>query len=863
MSATGSVKAMWNRYHPRKVVSYATASRKRKLLSIGVVAMLCLVTLLIVVSPGDKGGDKATLDDLLASTSDRTGLEAGGNVVVSDSSYWLPVIAAPVACYYDSVGSQQAVPLLVAGKDPSLPVKRFLGAIVRDRTVTIGEVGELGVPTSYNVAGSDPKHLSLESAKQFWSRSDGAMIVRPGKPGYDLAVAAASLASYVDIPIIVTDDICEGVMEVMSTLDVKYTVAIGDAPGHAKVLRLRDLTSIQDMTAAFIRAPMGLAGDVKYLTIANPDDIVPAQIEASTPFHFEDLIYDHSTHDSGIVAATTPVDAVADYEFEVPADYEYALVRFTLKFRANQWADVYGSRIYCWIFDGDEKDSAGAAAQEAFFGTPAGRIEGEYRIVDFDLALNSDTGSHLISVAAREVWQGRPPGPFGKIQAEPEWFYLDTVVQKLGSPVYPLMDGLSSMAPYLTAYRMGIVMASPDFALMKPAYLGCVDCGEPTFNEASMITANIKAMDIHNQTVHTLARLVGVDSPGLMSDSTALNALADHYYRNPVYVGIIADTNMVPHYYFPGGEISEGLGEPGDIHLADINMDPMNPPKDLGEGKVNPEYPDLELPVGRIDGYNSQECSALLSRTFFYREIIDNFEGYTQGNIHSVWKDNGYVFLGSKLPVETMYPSLITQMNTEFSGGGYSAKATSEIQSHRINSQKFQEGSNFIIGGVHGFYYWYVPAARMAKSGGSAYDVAHVRDMNFGPSTMYLISCVVGRIDGLNPENALSQAYIHGGMNAFIGATRSTYGSITAGEDTDIRLDPQGAVLLGEFFSEYSIVDDQTCGMALRNAKNDYLPMDEPGGYTGGLGAAIVYAIYGHYILHGDPMFNPYEPNHG
>jgi len=39
--------------------------------------------------------------------------------------------------------------------------------------------------------------------------------------------------------------------------------------------------------------------------------------------------------------------------------------------------------------------------------------------------------------------------------------------------------------------------------------------------------------------------------------------------------------------------------------------------------------------------------------------------------------------------------------------------------------------------------------------------------------------------------------------------------------------------------------------------------MDEPGGYTGGLGAAIVYAIYGHYILHGDPMFNPYEPNHG
>ena len=849
--------------YPAKVYRFAMASRKRQLAATGVVSVLVLASLLVINGPASGEGDPATLNDLLNSVSERTGLEQGGSVVVSDSSPWLAVIGAPVACYYDNVGSQQAVPLLVAGDEPSLPVKRFLGAIDSERTVTIGQVGELGVPVSYRVGGEDVKHASLESAKEFWAASDGAMIVRPGKEGYALAVAAAALASYVNIPVIVTDEVCEGVTSSLSGLGVSYTIALGDAPGYGKVLRLRSVEEIQDLMTTFIREPRGLASDVSYLTVANPEDIVPMVVETSTTYHFEDLIYDHSTRDTGIVPATTAVDNQVEYEFDIPADYSYALVRFTLKFRANAWADEIGSRIYAWVFDSDDTDEAGAAAQELFFGTPAGRIEGEYRIVDFDGALNNDQGTHLVQLGAREIWAGRPPGPFGKIQAEPDWFYLDIVVQKLASPVYPLMEGLSSLAPYLTAYRQGIVMADPEYALMSPAYLGCVDCGEPTFNSASMATANIKAMDIHNETVHTLARLVGQDSPSLMDDGAALNALADHYYRNPIGVGIIADTNMVPHYYFPGGEVSEGYGEPGDIHFADVNMDPMNAPMDLGEGKVSPSYPDIELPVGRIDGYDARDCSALLARTFFYREIIDNFQGYTQGNVHSDWKSNGYVFLGSELPVETMYPSLITQVSKEYDEGGFNPKQTSEILSHRINSQKFQEGSNYIIGGVHGFYYWYVPSARTKYAGGSAYDVAHVRDMDFGPSTMYLISCVVGRIDGLDPENALSQAYIHGGINAFIGATRSTYGTIDAGSDEDLRLDPEGAVLMGEYFTEYVLGDDKTVGMALRDAKNDYLPEDAEGGIANGIGPEIAYIIYGHYILHGDPMFNPYEPNHG
>jgi hypothetical protein len=859
MDVVATMKDTYKRFHPRKVYRYVMADRKHQMTAVGVVGILVIAMFVVLLGPGDGSSEPAGFDDLLNSQSTRTQVEAGGSIVASEDDPFYAIMATPVAVHYEETADQLATPLLVTGDNPSISVNRFLLAYNRPTVITIGPVGELSVPTSMSVMDADVEHTSTAVAEAFWTRADGAMMVRGDKDGYDLAVVGAALASYLDIPIIVADQVGPRVKATLEDLHVKYTICLGDAPGYGKVIRLGTQTEIQATMADFIVNGRGLAGEVEYLTIANPQDVVPMKVLESTTFNFEDEIYDHATRDN-VLAGTTPVPSEVDYEFEVPSDYEYCNVHFTLKFRGNDLADEIGSRIYVYTSDGDEERN-GAPALETFFGTPAGRIEGEYRIVDYDLTLNNDTGPHLLSLVAREVWSGSPPGPAGIIRAQPERFYLDVVVEKLENPVYPLMEDLSCMAPYLTAYRQGITMADPSYALMSPSSQGSVASDDPTINEKGMWAANVKAMEVHNETIETLARLVGVETEGLMEDHGMLNDLADHYYYNPVDVGILADTNMVPHYYFPGGMVQEGLGEPGDIIFGDVNMDPLDPPNDVGDGRINSAYPDLELPVGRIDGFDVQDTSALLSRTFFYYDIIDSFTGYQQGDIHTDWKNNGYVFLGSEIPVETMYPSLITQMNAEYQEGGFNPKSTTQTASHRINSQKFQEGSNYIIGGVHGFYYWYVPAARTKYGGGSAYDVAHVRDMDFGPSTMFMISCVVGRIDGLDPENSLAMAYMHSGMNAYIGATRSTYGWIDAGSDSDMRLDSEGAVLMGEYFSEYVLTEDQTVGLALRNAKNDYIVEDGIGGYINDLGDHYAYMIYGHYILHGDPAFNPYEPN--
>jgi hypothetical protein len=582
--------------------------------------------------------------------------------------------------------------------------------------------------------------------------------------------------------------------------------------------------------------------------MANPLDITEPEVLDNTNYNFEGEIYHHSSNSPGIWPGTTGVQSGEDVYIEIPKDYDIALLHIKLSFNAHDYADMTGERMYVFMYDSEGN-------QEAFFGTPCGRIEGNLRIVDFDLLLLNNTGEHQVHIQGSECWEGIP---INKISETPVKFKLKVEIEKLDSPTRPLMPELSSLAPYLTAYHQGIILANPEFSLHRPEYTGCIDCNEPTVSVEAIEDANKQALFVHKEVVNLLARLANKDPMEVYGNADAVNSLADDYYNEPVYLGICADTNMIPHYYYypeTGGSESEGWGEPGDTLYADINADPEDPLYDLGPGRVHPDKPDLELPVGRLTGFDKQDVSVLLSRTFFYYDIIDEFGGYDQGDIHTTWKENAYAFLGSAIPVELMYGTLFDHIKESLTVGGFSVKETSEALSHRENSDKFQTGSNYVVGGVHGFYYWYVPAVRTKYSGGSAFDVAHVRDMDFGPSTMFLVSCVTGRIDGLNPENALATAYMHAGVCAYVGATRSTYGGITSDNDLDMRLEPTGAVLLSKYFTE-AIMANKDVGISLRDAKNLYLPDDSDNGPEAGLAGIM----YGHYIIHGDPAFNPYEP---
>ncbi|MEW5760826.1 MAG: C25 family cysteine peptidase [Candidatus Thermoplasmatota archaeon] len=820
---------------------------RKKIIAICIVLILIFAIFLFVPKKVEKI-EYAKLEDLLSSTSERKIFD--GTIVVSDESPYYALISTPLAVYYDEKG-KHAYPLLVTSKTPATPIKRFFELYNSTKVFAIGISNiELKIDKYFYYPILE---LSKRIALDFWKRSDGALIIEMSDIGYNHGLAATVLSSYLNIPVFVAKKFDDDIKTTLDKLKVKYTILCGKIKGYKKVLSFRNIEEIQDITIQYIRHKEGLNANFSYIAIANPLDTKFPNIENKIKHHFEGDVF-HFEGEAGVWPGTTAPSKGVDFNLEVPQSFTYGIMRFTLKFAPHEQINVDGERIYAFIYS--EKE--GKMVERSFFGTPAGRFEGGYSIVDFEYPLMNETGKFLIHVEGRMTYEGIP---VKGINEKPVHFYLDVEILRLSSPIYPLMPSLSSLAPYLSAYHIGTLLAKPTYALQYPGYSGCAECGEPSANENSIDSANNQSLFVHSELLNILSRVAGKKPKDVINNKEEINALAKKYYDDPVYIGIIADTNMVPHYYYPGGETLEGVGEPGDTIYANINVNYTNASLDLGEGKIDPKYQDLELPVGRIDGYNVDEASALLARTFFYYDIIDKFRGHNEGDIN--WKNNAYAFLGSAIPVETMYPSLMNSVIKYATEGGFKTKQTSEIQSHRINSERFQVGSNLIVGGVHGFYYWYVPAARGRFAGGSAYDVAHVRDMGFGPSVLFLVSCVTGRIDGILPQNSLAMAYIHAGANVYIGATRSTVGWIDYGSDDDMKLDSEGAPLLGEKFTDGLIIGNLSVGIALRNAKNVYLVEDSEGGFANGINPIWAKIVFNHYVIHGDPAFNPYEPMNG
>jgi hypothetical protein len=722
--------------------------------------------------------------------------------------------------------------------------------------VTIGKITHLELEFKRVFDALSLRDVSIAVALYFWERADGVMLIKADQCGYELAVVAVPLASYLNIPVIVTHEVDSTVKAALQKLKVKYSIVCGELTGYRKTMKFSsasDIDKLHELIIHYIAHEDGLNTKVAYLTIANPLDTVEPEIITYDEYRFEGEVY-HTAHaPPGVVKSET-------YELTIPDEYKYALLHGKLRFRPHKGSEIDGERMYVFVMY--ENPETGELEELAFCGTPAGYQTIDECIVEFDMPFLNASGNYVLQVIGRMTYN---TGAGGFVLMEPVPFTLDIRIDSLSSSIYPLVHDLSSLAPYLTAYRTGVVLASPTYALHYREYTGEIsECRDPAYYHDTAWVANWQALRVHNETVKLLAKIaklvhmLEVDPETILEDKSALNLLAEFYYNEPVYIGIIADTNMVPHYYYKGGMPGEGCGETSDNIYADINLDTRDPYYDVGEGKVHPDYPDVELPCGRLTGWDTQDVSALLARTFFYYNIIDTYVGHDQ-DPDRIWKNNGYAFLGSEIPVETMYGTLLNTTVTYLTDGGFTTvKQTSECASDIKNSYKFQIGSNFVLGGVHGFYYWYVPWARWpSTAGGSAYDVNSVLELAYGPSTFFLVSCVTGRIDGLNPRNCLSLAYLHMGINAYVGATRTTYGWIDPNLDFDYRyLEPEGAVLLSERFT-YKVMHDATVGLALRDAKNGYLPEDTAGG---AIEEDIAFIIYAHYVVHGDPAFDPYEP---
>jgi len=198
-----------------------------------------------------------------------------------------------------------------------------------------------------------------------------------------------------------------------------------------------------------------------------------------------------------------------------------------------------------------------------------------------------------------------------------------------------------------------------------------------------------------------------------------------------------------------------------------------------------------------------------------------------------------------------------------------------------------------------------------------AYDTRNVENLNLGPSVIWMESCIVGEIDGVYPQQGLSQAYVHAGCGTVIAST--TCSNIAGGyvEPKTRQYDIPGTTLLRylkakrdlekrgiypdqhfgfKFFSNIleSLKKEEgtSIGYAFREARNNYFDENEinwkvwwspPLVYTGDIKEDREiyqqkmseqetgylprmdnkFLSFYEYTMYGDPALVPYIPIHG
>ncbi|RLF48585.1 MAG: hypothetical protein DRN20_04260 [Thermoplasmata archaeon] len=848
-----------------------------------------------------------SLDELLQITSEMKDPEHP--IVASDSDPFYAIMATPIALHYNE-GVQHVAPLLVfQGKHdrytntgPSSAVNRFFIQYNETKAIIVGDVDTASLhPIAAKKFEGSPQNVSLELATEYWNRTTGALIVDYSDEGYQQAVVAAPLASYLSIPIVVADEMNDHVAGYLEKLGVRYTIVCGDIEGYGKAMHFSNINEINDVVISVVRER--LHSNITYIAVANPLDTYVKQVTDSVEYEYSGYIHDSSA--KPYPGAAPMGEDGPTFNFSVP--YKYANVKIDVKMDVREagtrfwWgipareiednADGSGERIYAFVgkdLNDDGKLEVSEDSKELMFfgGSPSYEYIREnpsdptskpiwaHFYVELPM-FNEEVERHVILLLAK-----LPTDKDGSA-----FFTLKITVENLTSPTYPLMPGLSTMAPYLAAYHRGVVLARPEYQLHDTGYIGCASCGDPASNKNATEIANEQTLVVKEDINRLLAKLAGLRYKSIKGPKDDAIKLAEHYASLPmeqaVYLGIIADTNMVPMYYYPSsgqGDPTEGFGIPSDIIYQDIDADPEDPPYELDGSD-----PYLELPAGRVDGWDAQDVSALIARTVFYGKIIENYRGPNNrdGSTQDYyWKNSGMVSIGTEPPVGAALTAADKiRMAMAKAGMKVDGRAKNEL-ARRQYSEDIYASSNFIFFCAHGFYYWYVPTAQegaigitVPSYGGGAYDVVHVKDMTLGPSVLWASSCVTGRIDGLPGRNCISQAFLHAGLNAYIGATRSAWGVIVPIPDAasgeklgDLMALHVFAALTGYIYDKSANgtgavkpydISNATIGYALMHAKNRYIEI-EGGADDGG----TICDTFEEFILHGDPAFNPYEPNH-
>jgi hypothetical protein len=523
-------------------------------------------------------------------------------ITVADTDPFYPLIATPVAVHYDLEGMKEAIPLYVENlEDPSNAVTKVKYQL---------EKFDLN---QYSIDGSkSAKEVSLEIAQNFWESSEAAILIESNESGYCLGVIATPIASYLSIPVIVTDKIDYEVTRVLSDLGVKNTIVCGNLQGYGDTLKF---STVEEIVDAQISILIEKFGDINYLTLTNPVDAYPPEVLNSTEIYFG--------------------ENSEDWSFTIPNDYKYALV----KFESN--ADTPIS----FTIGADLKDIHPVLQQHEIIDAP-----------NHAMPTRDAKGNILGYTFYRESVVYDRGGVTYNIYGLTDVSALVTI-EKLEDPVYPMMKGLSTLAPYLTAFHQGLIFGKPDFAFTANDDIRNEN-GEklsgfymPRYNQELTTISNKHVYDnIHRPLNDVLAKIAGTNLGEKTYDGD-IKFLRDYFDSKDFSIAIVGDPTVIPQYIYqnllePFGDINDdgiddtayamgGGGTASDTIYG--NIDPVKYDWSNKAQDIYSDLPHMENVVGRIAAWDVQDADALILRSLFYDDIIENMEG---------WKNNFGILIG-------------------------------------------------------------------------------------------------------------------------------------------------------------------------------------------------------------------------
>jgi hypothetical protein len=591
---------------------------------IGVFILLVASIGIYTWTPESQTKEIASTDMFFESTSTLKNMPNA--ITVSDANPFYPLIATPLAIHYNENNDQVITPLYVENiSSPS-------GAISRAEIQIDIEADE------FLDCSKSAEEWSLYLADTYWEESDTVLFIQNNESGYHLGVLATPLASYLNIPIIVCNEITPEIRKILNNLGVKKSIICGDdIEGFGSVMKFSDVEEIVNATIDLLIEKFG---KIEYLTITNPIDAWPPEVLDSKEYTFEKTMTTMALTE--LVKTATATDTILG-TFKIPDDYKYALVKFKGINLNTENVDELGDNVMfmCGIIDEDEPQ--GLQDFEILAGgTSAGGIP-----------TRDDKGNVIEDICYTEAVLYDRGGAEYKITCMPNWLATDTglvraevTVEKLSDPLYPMMKSLSSLAPYLTAYHKGLLFGKPEFAFAADDTVLHMGNRLPGFymprrNPRLTGPSNEHVLQIHEEINELLLQLANIN----IEREYDLKFLQSYYKDNPLYITLVGGATVLPQYTYensievlePLDEVSYyfGGGVPSDFIYG--NIDPKPGDWSGQAPDVYTDYPYQENIIGRITGWDIQDVSALIARTIFYDNIIESLDE---------WKDNGLVQMG-------------------------------------------------------------------------------------------------------------------------------------------------------------------------------------------------------------------------